>query len=102
MAWRNKKGGAERLNLTCIFSWFAPWFVVASALRAAGVILEVIAVPLRVTSEFLIVVALTAIGLSSDLRRMKAAGARPLLLGLGVWMSVVLSSLYAQYLLGSW
>ena len=45
--------------------------------------------------------ALTAIGLSSDLRRMALAGARPLLLGLGVWVAVSLSSLCVQWLMGS-
>jgi uncharacterized membrane protein YadS len=45
--------------------------------------------------------ALTAIGLSSDLRRLALAGMRPILLGLGVWMAVSLSSLGMQLLLGS-
>jgi uncharacterized membrane protein YadS len=53
-------------------------------------------------AEFLIVVALTAIGLSSDLRRMAHAGIRPVLLGLGVWLSVAGSSLMVQHLTGAW
>jgi len=53
-------------------------------------------------AQFLIVVALTAIGLSSDLRRMATAGARPVLLGLGVWLSVAGSSLVVQMLMGNW
>lgn len=100
--WRNKKSGSTRLNLTGIFPWFILWFVLASALRSTGLIPEVLDAPLRIIAEFLIVVALTAIGLSSDLRRMMTAGARPVLLGLGVWMSVVFSSLYVQYMLGAW
>lgn len=100
--WRHKKSGAVRLNLVRIFPWFIVWFVVAAALRSAGVIPEVLDAPLRIGAEFLIVVALTAIGLSSDLRQMARAGARPVLLGLGVWMAVVLSALYVQYLLGNW
>lgn len=100
--WRNKKAGATRLGLRRIFPWFIVWFVLASAVRSTGMIPEVLDMPLRIAAEFLIVVALTAIGLSSDLRRMMAAGARPVLLGLGVWMSVVLSSLYVQYVLGTW
>lgn len=101
-ALRNKTSGSGKLQLMRIFPWFILWFVVASALRSAGVIPEVLDVPLRIAAEFLIVVALTAIGLSSDLRRMMTAGVRPVLLGLGVWMSVVLSSLYVQYMLGAW
>ena len=44
----------------------------------------------------LMVLALAAIGLSADLRRMRAAGARPILLGLGVWAAVAVASLALQ------
>jgi uncharacterized membrane protein YadS len=53
-----------------------------------------------VGAEFLIIVALTAIGLSSDLRRMVSSGPRPILLGLGVWAAVALRSLAVQHVLG--
>jgi uncharacterized membrane protein YadS len=48
----------------------------------------------------MIIVALTAIGLSANLRRMIASGARPILLGLGVWAAVSVSSLAVQLLIG--
>ena len=44
----------------------------------------------------LMVLALAAIGLSADLRKMRAAGARPILLGLGVWAAVAIGSLALQ------
>jgi uncharacterized membrane protein YadS len=48
----------------------------------------------------MIVMALTSIGLSADLRRMAATGARPILLGTGVWAAVAVSSLLVQRALG--
>ena len=51
-------------------------------------------------AEFMIIIALTAIGLSSDLRRMAATGFRPILLGLGVWAAVSISSLAVQVIMG--
>jgi uncharacterized membrane protein YadS len=51
-------------------------------------------------AEFLIIVALTAIGLSANLRRMASTGARPILLGLGVWAAVSVSSLLVQLAIG--
>ena len=51
-------------------------------------------------AEFLIIVALTAIGLSANLRRMISSGARPILLGLGVWVAVAVSSLLVQLVIG--
>ena len=44
------------------------------------------------------VLALAAIGLSADLRRMRATGPRPVLLGLGVWAAVAIGSLVVQAL----
>jgi uncharacterized membrane protein YadS len=45
-------------------------------------------------------VALAAIGLSANLRRMIASGPRPILLGLGVWIAVATSSLLVQLVIG--
>ncbi len=50
--------------------------------------------------EFLIIVALTAIRLSANLRKMASTGLRPILLGLGVWIAVAVSSLLVQRVIG--
>ena len=102
VAWREKKKGGSDFNLARIFPWFILWFLVASALRSTGLIPEALHASLHLLAQFLIVVALTAIGLSSDLRRMVKAGARPILLGLGVWLSVAGSSLVVQHAMGTW
>lgn len=100
--WHNRRSGGTRVSLGRIFPWFILWFVVASAVRSMGLIPEVLDDPLRHSAKFLIVLALTAIGLSADLRRMKHVGLRPVLLGLGVWMSVMLSSIVVMLALGIW
>ncbi len=102
VAWREKKQGSQGFSLARIFPWFILWFLVASAMRSTGLIPESLNGSLHLLAQFLIVVALTAIGLSSDLRRMATAGIRPVLLGLGVWLSVAGSSLLVQHLMGSW
>ncbi|MBP6019196.1 MAG: putative sulfate exporter family transporter [Burkholderiaceae bacterium] len=101
-AYRMRRSGATDFSLMAIFPWFILWFVAASALRSSGLIPEAMNIPLRLLADFLIVLALSAIGLSSDLRRMLTAGAKPVLLGLGVWAAVVFSSLLVQYFTGSW
>ncbi|MFA5522361.1 MAG: YeiH family protein [Castellaniella sp.] len=100
--WRNKQAGGTQVNLMRIFPWFILWFVVASAIRSMGLIPEFMDSPLRMTAKFLIVLALTAIGLSSDFRRMKHVGLRPVLLGFGVWMSVTFSSIAVMLAMGIW
>lgn len=102
VAWREKKQGGSDFNLARIFPWFILWFLVAAALRSTGLIPPEITSSLHLLAQFLIVVALTAIGLSSDLRRMVTAGIRPILLGLGVWVAVAGSSLAVQGAMGAW
>lgn len=100
--WRNKKEGSAKLDLARIFPWFILWFLLASALRTGGLIPEFLDTPLRIAAQFMIVVALTSIGLSSDLRRMAHTGIKPVLMGMGAWLAVVLASLGVLSLLGVW
>ncbi|KZC36637.1 MULTISPECIES: YeiH family protein [Rhodanobacter] len=100
VAAREKKKSAADFSLRRIFPWFILWFLVASALRTVGLIPAATLPALHVVAEFLIIVALTAIGLSANLRKMIASGARPILLGLGVWIAVAVSSLMVQLVIG--
>lgn len=105
VAWREKRaskqsGGTAQFSLRRIFPWFILWFLVASAVRTAGWVPVAIQPTIHFLAEFMIIVALTAIGLSANLRRMIASGARPILLGLGVWVAVSVSSLLVQLVIG--
>ncbi|HUH32270.1 MAG TPA: YeiH family protein [Rhodanobacter sp.] len=93
-------GSTGQFRLASIFPWFILWFLVASAVRTAGLIPAALQPALHVGAEFLIIVALTAIGLSANIRRMISSGPRPLLLGLGVWAAVAVSSLAVQQVMG--
>lgn len=93
-------GSTGGFSLARIFPWFILWFLVASAVRTAGLVPVAIQPALHMLAEFLIIVALTAIGLSANLRRMISSGARPILLGLGVWVAVSVSSLMVQLVIG--
>ena len=93
-------GDAGGFSLARIFPWFILWFVVASGIRTLGLVPVAIQPALHMLAEFMIIVALTAIGLSANLRKMVSSGARPILLGLGVWIAVAVSSLLVQLLIG--
>lgn len=101
VAWRSRNA-AERPALRRIFPWFILWFLVASAVYTMGWVPTALEAPLHEAAQFLIVMALTAIGLSSGLRSMLRAGVRPILLGLGVWGTVAISSLGVQWAMGIW
>lgn len=102
VAWKEKKQGANDFSLARIFPWFIVWFLVASAIRSVGLIPDAIQPYLQTAAHGLIIVSLTAIGLSSDMRRMATTGIRPIVLGLGVWVAVASSSLGVQALTGGW
>ncbi len=107
LAWRARRAtpGAAAADdagapprLGAIFPWFILWFVVASALRTAGLVPAAWQGALHAAGGLAMVLALAAIGLSADLRRMRATGPRPVLLGLGVWATVAAGSLLVQAL----
>jgi uncharacterized membrane protein YadS len=97
---RQLDGSTRQFSLRRIFPWFILGFLVASALRTAGLIPAPIQPELHMAAEFLILLALAAIGLSANPRRMIASGPRPILLGLGVWIAVASASLLVQWIIG--
>ncbi|WP_433383215.1 YeiH family protein [Actinoplanes sp. CA-142083] len=73
-----------------------PWFLLAFVAVAALPVPEEIALSLHRLAMFCIAVALAAVGLSTDVAALRRAGARPLLLGLILWVAVSATSLLLQ------
>lgn len=76
-----------------IFPWFIVWFLAASLLNTLGLFSEQALHVLDILAKFMIVMALSAIGLSADFRKMMKAGIKPIILGLIVWFVVTAVSL---------
>ncbi len=83
-----------------IVPWFIIWFFAAAAINSSGIVSAGLHAPLVTVTVFLICVALAAIGLQTDLFRLIRTGARPLLLGLILWLCVAASSLFIQHATG--
>jgi uncharacterized membrane protein YadS len=81
--------------------WFLIGFVAVAAVNSAGVIPAGAHGPLQHVSVFLVAVALSAIGLSTNVAALRKAGARPLLLGALLWVTVAVASLGLQALSGT-
>jgi uncharacterized integral membrane protein (TIGR00698 family) len=79
--------------------WFLVGFVLLAAVNSAGLVPGAARPALLDTTTYLITVALVAIGLSTDVRAMRRAGHRPLLLGLLLWLAVSATSLGVQALI---
>jgi len=69
-----------------------------AAVNSAGVVPAGAHSPLQHTSVFLVAVALSAIGLSTNVAALRKAGHRPLLLGALLWITVAAASLGLQAL----
>jgi uncharacterized integral membrane protein (TIGR00698 family) len=90
----------SRVRVFRLIPWFLIGFVVTAGINSFGFIPGAVHSAFSATSVFLITIALSAIGLSTDLGGFRRAGAKPLLLGLCLWVAVTLSSLGLQFALG--
>ncbi|SBN64235.1 conserved hypothetical integral membrane protein [Curtobacterium sp. 9128] len=81
--------------------WFLIGFVIAAAVNSTGVLPGPVHPAISAIAAFLITVALSAIGLSTDVAGFRRAGFRPLVLGLVLWLVVTGSSLGLMALTGA-
>ena len=81
--------------------WFLIGFVLVAAVNSCGIIPAGAHSPLEHASVFLVSVALSAIGLSTNVVALRKAGARPLILGAVLWITVATASLGLQALTGT-
>jgi uncharacterized membrane protein YadS len=94
------RGGA--FSFAKVFPWFVLGFLLASVARTTGLLPAGLPAFLGASGKFLIIVAMSAIGLNTNLVRLLRNGARPIALGLGCWAAVALVSLAVQRLAGGW
>lgn len=89
----NARATGEGVDWMRIVPWFILWFVLAAVVNTAGAVPGRLHPGFAQAALFLIVVALTGVGLSADPRAIRAAGVRPLLLGFLLWAIIASSSL---------
>ena len=86
---------------TKLVPWFLIGFVLVAAVNSCGIIPAGAHSPLEHASVFLVSVALSAIGLSTNVAALRKAGARPLILGAVLWITVATASVGLQALTGT-
>lgn len=97
-----RTGAGSPFRIAGIFPWFILGFLAMSALNTSGVLGTHAIGFLKEAGKFLIIMALSAIGLKTDLRKMLATGPRPMVLGLIVWVTVTVTSVLVQRIGGQW
>ena len=91
------KQSAQKTNLKQIFPWFIAWFVLASLISSLGFLPAAVIPYTKFISQWLMAMALAAIGAKVSFKQFKQAGAAPLLTGAFAWFCVAVSSLIIQY-----
>lgn len=89
----------EDFSLKNIFPWFILGFLAAALLNTLGLITGPAAEFSTWFGKFLIILALSAVGLQANLREMISTGVKPIILGLMVWVAVSVVSLLVQHFL---
>jgi uncharacterized membrane protein YadS len=81
--------------------WFLFGFLLAALVNTVGLVPAGAHGGLTQVSDFLVSVALSAIGLSTNVTALRKAGAKPLLLGAMLWVTVTAASLGLQAATGT-
>ncbi|AEW99528.1 hypothetical protein SCATT_p13350 (plasmid) [Streptantibioticus cattleyicolor NRRL 8057 = DSM 46488] len=92
------QGRAGAVRVGRLVPWFLVGFLVLAAVNTAGLVPSAAHAPLSTLAVFLITVALSAIGLSTEPARLRRTGPAPLLLGGCLWLVVSATSLGVQFL----
>lgn len=94
------EGASVKVNMKSVFPWFILGFLAMSGLTSLGLIPAALAAALKSVSKFLMVAALAAIGLNTDLKALCKSGAKPMLHGFIISLLVVLVAIGVEYMLG--
>ncbi len=100
---KQKSNGAGKINFKKIFPFFILFFIGASIITTIAVSCGVSADlfdPLKTLSKFLIVMAMAAIGMNTNIVKLVKSGAKPIFLGFCCWISITGVSLLLQHVMG--
>lgn len=102
---RNAKQEGGKVDFKKIFPFFIIWFIVASLITTIAVSLGVssdVFSPLKTLSKFFIVLAMSAIGLNTNIVKLVKTGGKPIIMGCCCWVGITCVSLFMQSLMGLW
>lgn len=99
----NKNG--NKVDFKKIFPFFILYFILASVITTIAVNCSVplsFFTPFKDLSKFLIILAMAAIGLNTDIVKLVRTGGKPLIMGLCCWIGITFVSLVLQSAMGIW
>ncbi len=91
----------NKFNFVKVFPWFIICFVATSFINTF-IEMPSIFCGIGTIGKFMIVIAMVAIGLNINLKKLITNGLKPILLGLSCWFVIASVSLLVQKLIGTW
>ena len=92
--------GSSNYSIRKIFPWFVLGFVLTAIIATFVPLPEGLPGTLVMIGKFMIVMAMTAIGLNTNLKKLLTNGLKPIGLGLCCWFIVAVVSLVVQKMIG--
>ena len=99
---KGKSGEAPAFRLRNVLPLFVVFFVLASVVTTVFRLPGNVTSVLKNLSKFLIVMAMAAIGLNTDIVKLVKSGGKPIFTGFCCWTGISLVSLLMQHMLGLW
>lgn len=103
---RREKNSGNKVDLKKIFPFFILWFIAASLVTTICTgffdVSSDFFAPMKDLSKFLIIMAMGAIGLNTDIVKLVKTGAKPIIMGFACWLGIIATSLIMQHVLGIW
>lgn len=90
----------NNFSIAKIFPWFVLGFVLTALINTFLPIPAAVSSTLVQIGKFMIVMAMTAIGLNTNLKKLLTNGLKPICLGLCCWFVVAVMSLLVQHFIG--
>lgn len=93
---------ANSIDFVKIFPWFVLWFLAASLITTFFALPGSVINGLKWLSKFFIIMAMSAIGLNTNIAKLIKTGGKPIILGFICWILITASSLGMQHVMGIW
>ena len=103
--YRGRKANSSEgstFSLKRSFPFFVLFFILASVVTTVFQLPAEVTAPLKELSKFLIVMAMAAIGLNTNIVKLVRTGGKPIFTGFCCWVGISLVSLGMQHVLGIW
>ena len=97
---KNRKESSFSLKKS--FPFFVLFFIAASIVTTVFQLPAEVTAPLKELSKFLIVMAMAAIGLNTNISKLVRTGGKPIFTGFCCWVGITLVSLGMQHVLHIW